>query len=107
MADAAVGDQHRTVELVRSGLRMLCATTDDIEVVGEAGSGAEAIRQVDGSYLGKDSPPDQLLDAIYRTASGESPFSHDVLVKLAILARGVAAGLGAGARLHRPGRSST
>jgi DNA-binding NarL/FixJ family response regulator len=122
--------------LVRSGLRMLCETTDDIEVVGEADSGTGAIRQVerllpdvvlmdlrmpgvDGitattrivaarpavrilvlttfdddehlypalsagaqGFLGKDSPPDQLIDAIRRTAAGESPFSPDVLTRL-------------------------
>ncbi|MGB6243613.1 response regulator [Gordonia sp. (in: high G+C Gram-positive bacteria)] len=30
--------------LVRAGLRMLCESTDDLEVVGEAADGAEAIR---------------------------------------------------------------
>ena len=30
--------------LVRSGLRVLIADADDIEVVGEAGTGAEAVR---------------------------------------------------------------
>jgi DNA-binding NarL/FixJ family response regulator len=122
--------------LVRCGLRMLCETTDDIDVVGEADSGGEAVRQVerllpdvvlmdlrmpgvDGitatariiaarpgtrilvlttfdddehlypalsagaqGFLGKDSPPGQLLDAIRRTANGESPFSPDVLTRL-------------------------
>jgi DNA-binding NarL/FixJ family response regulator len=130
--------------LVRAGLRMLCDTTDDIEVVGEAASGAEAIRLterltpdvvvmdlhmpgMDGTtatgrivaahpaarilvlttfdddehlypalsagaqgFLGKDAPPEQLLDAIRRTAAGESPFSPDVLsriVRSAVAAR--------------------
>lgn len=122
--------------LVRAGLRMLCESTDDIEVVGEAESGGDAIRQferltpdvvlmdlhmpgVDGitatgrivaarpaarilvlttfdddehlypalsagaqGFLGKDSPPEQLLDAIRRTAAGESPFSPDVLTRI-------------------------
>jgi DNA-binding NarL/FixJ family response regulator len=122
--------------LVRAGLRMLCETTDDIEVVGEAATGAEAIRLVerlvpdvvlmdlrmpgvDGitatarivaarpvarilvlttfdddehlypalsagaqGFLGKDAPPEQLLDAIRRTAVGESPFSPDVLARI-------------------------
>jgi DNA-binding NarL/FixJ family response regulator len=35
-----VDDQH----LVRAGLRMLCESTDDIAVVGEARDGAEAVR---------------------------------------------------------------
>ncbi|GAA4627371.1 response regulator transcription factor [Actinoallomurus vinaceus] len=35
-----VDDQH----LVRAGLRMLCESTDDIEVAGEATGGAEAVR---------------------------------------------------------------
>ena len=123
-------------QLVRAGLRMLCDTTDDIEVVGEAAGGAEAIRLVerlapdvvlmdlhmpgmDGTtatarivaahpaarvlvlttfdddehlypalsagaqgFLGKDAPPEQLLDAIRRTAAGESPFSPDVLTRI-------------------------
>jgi DNA-binding NarL/FixJ family response regulator len=38
-----VDDQH----LARAGLRMLCGTTTDIEVVGEAGNGAVAQRLVD------------------------------------------------------------
>jgi DNA-binding NarL/FixJ family response regulator len=123
-------------QLVRAGLRMLCDTTADIEVVGEAASGAEACRLVerlapdvvlmdlhmpgmDGitatarilaarpatrilvlttfdddehlypalsagaqGFLGKDAPPEQLLDAIRRTAAGESPFSPDVLARI-------------------------
>jgi DNA-binding NarL/FixJ family response regulator len=122
--------------LVRAGLRMLCETTADIEVVGEAGDGHEALRVtarlrpevvlmdlrmpgVDGitatarilaahpatrvlvlttfdddehlypalaagahGFLGKDAPPEQLLDAIRRTAAGESPFSAPVLRRL-------------------------
>ena len=122
--------------LVRAGLRMLCDTTDDIEVVGEAAGGAEAIRLVerltpdvvvmdlhmpgmDGTtatgriiaahpaarilvlttfdddehlypalsagaqgFLSKDAPPEDLLDAIRRTAAGESPFSPDVLTRI-------------------------
>lgn len=31
-------------ELVRAGIRMLCGTAEDIEVIGEAGSGAAAVR---------------------------------------------------------------
>ncbi|NNH72639.1 response regulator transcription factor [Nocardia uniformis] len=31
-------------QLVRAGLRMLCQTADDLEVVGEAASGSEAVR---------------------------------------------------------------
>jgi DNA-binding NarL/FixJ family response regulator len=38
-----VDDQH----LARAGLRMLCGTTTDIEVVGEAGNGSVAQRLVD------------------------------------------------------------
>jgi len=41
-------------------------------------------------FLGKDAPPDDLLDAIRRTATGESPFSPDVLrrlVRTAVAAR--------------------
>ena len=122
--------------LVRAGLRMLCRTTTDVEVVGEAATGAEAIRQfeilvpdvvlmdlrmpgVDGTtatarivaarpgarilvlttfdddehlyaalaagargFLGKDAPPDQLLDAVRRTAAGETPFSPGVLSRI-------------------------
>jgi DNA-binding NarL/FixJ family response regulator len=122
--------------LVRAGLRMLCQTTDDIDVVGEAADGAEAVRLVerlapdvvlmdlrmpgvDGitatarivaarpaarilvlttfdddehlypalsagaqGFLGKDAPPERLLDAIRRTAAGESPFSADVLTRI-------------------------
>ncbi|HEX6353372.1 response regulator transcription factor [Actinophytocola sp.] len=33
-------------------------------------------------FLGKDAPPEQLLDAIRRTAAGESPFSPSVLRRL-------------------------
>jgi DNA-binding NarL/FixJ family response regulator len=41
--------------LVRAGLRMLCESTSDIEVVGEAASGAEAVR------LAADTLPDVVL----------------------------------------------
>ena len=122
--------------LVRAGLRMLCRTTIDIDVVGEAANGVEAIRQferlvpdvvlmdlrmpsLDGTsatarivaarpgarilvlttidddehhyaalaagargFLGKDAPPEQLLDAVRRTAAGETPFSPDVLSRI-------------------------
>jgi DNA-binding NarL/FixJ family response regulator len=122
--------------LVRAGLRMLCETTDDIEVVGEAADGAEATRLVDQlepdvvlmdlhmpgvdgttateriaaahpaiavlvlttfdddehlypalaagaqGFLGKDAPPETLLDAIRRSAAGESPFSAAVLTRI-------------------------
>jgi DNA-binding NarL/FixJ family response regulator len=122
--------------IVRAGLRMLCETTADVAVVGEAGDGHEAMRLVtrlrpevvlmdlrmpgvDGitattrilaarpdtrilvlttfdddehlypalaagvhGFLGKDAPPEQLLDAIRRTAAGESPFSPPVLRRL-------------------------
>jgi len=34
-------------QLVRAGLRMLCESTSDIEVVGEASNGAEAVRLAD------------------------------------------------------------
>jgi DNA-binding NarL/FixJ family response regulator len=122
--------------LVRAGLRLLCENTADIEVVGEAENGHEAVRLVarltpdvvlmdlrmpgvDGitatgriaaahpnarvlvlttfdddehlypalaagaqGFLGKDAPPEQLLDAIRRTAAGESPFSPAVLRRL-------------------------
>lgn len=39
-----IADDHR---VVRSGLRALLATVDDIEVIGEAGTGAEAIALAD------------------------------------------------------------
>jgi DNA-binding NarL/FixJ family response regulator len=122
--------------LVRAGLRMLCETTDDIEVIGEAAEGAEATRLVDHlrpdvvlmdlrmpgvdgitateritaahpaiailvlttfdddehlysalaagaqGFLGKDAPPEALLDAIRRSAAGESPFSAAVLTRI-------------------------
>ncbi|MGA6168249.1 response regulator [Amycolatopsis magusensis] len=122
--------------LVRAGLRMLCEDSPDLEVVGEAENGEEAIRQagrlapdvvlmdlrmpgVDGitataqltaarpavrilvlttfdddehvypalaagahGFLTKDAPPEDLLDAIRRTAAGESPFSPQVLRRL-------------------------
>jgi DNA-binding NarL/FixJ family response regulator len=34
-------------QLVRAGLRMLCESTSDIEIVGEAANGAEAVRLAD------------------------------------------------------------
>ncbi|UJW30456.1 response regulator transcription factor [Saccharothrix sp. AJ9571] len=122
--------------LVRAGLRMLCEDCPDLDVVGEAENGEEAIRQaglvtpdvvlmdlrmpgVDGitataqiaaarpavrilvlttfdddehvypalaagahGFLTKDAPPEELLDAIRRTAAGESPFSPRVLRRL-------------------------
>ncbi|AXB42479.1 response regulator transcription factor [Amycolatopsis albispora] len=122
--------------LVRAGLRMLCQGSPDLEVVGEAENGEEAIRQVAGlspdvvlmdlrmpgvdgitataritatrpgtrilvlttfdddehlypalsagahGFLTKDAPPEELLDAIRRTAAGESPFSPEVLRRL-------------------------
>lgn len=46
-----VDDQH----VVRSGLRMLCESADDLEVVGEAANGAEAIAAVERT------PPDVVL----------------------------------------------
>ncbi|MDT0266859.1 response regulator transcription factor [Streptomyces sp. DSM 44915] len=36
-------------QLVRAGLRMLCESTEDITVVGEAATGAEAVRLVPGT----------------------------------------------------------
>jgi DNA-binding NarL/FixJ family response regulator len=122
--------------LIRAGLRMLCRTTTDIDVVGEAANGAEAIRQFEHlvpdvvlmdlrmpglngttatarivaarpracvlvlttfdddehlyaalaagaqGFLGKDAPPEQLLDAIRRTAAGETPFSPHLLSRI-------------------------
>jgi DNA-binding NarL/FixJ family response regulator len=123
-------------QLVRAGLRMLCDAQPDIEVVGEAGNGAEAVRLVerlvpdvvvmdlrmpgvDGitatgritaarpgvrvvalttfgdddhlypaltagacGFLLKDAPPAELLDGIRRAASGDSPFSPEVLQRI-------------------------
>jgi DNA-binding NarL/FixJ family response regulator len=137
-------------QLVRAGLRLLCESTTDIEVVGEAGDGHEATRLaarltpdvvlmdlrmpgVDGitatarilaarpdthilvlttfdddehlypalaagaqGFLGKDAPPEELLDAVRRTSAGESPFSPPVLRRL------VRAALDA----HRPGQAA-
>ncbi|MEU8209413.1 response regulator transcription factor [Micromonospora sp. NPDC049044] len=135
-----VDDQH----LIRAGLRMLCDAQPDIDVVGEADNGREAIPLagrlrpdvvvmdlrmpgVDGitattrilaehprtrilvlttfgdddhlypaltagacGFLLKDAPPTELLDGIRRAASGDSPFSPEVLQRLvqrAVLAR--------------------
>ncbi|MBH0780246.1 response regulator transcription factor [Nocardia bovistercoris] len=128
--------------LVRSGLRMLCDSADDIEVVGEASCGASAVRRtlaerpsvvlmdlrmpgVDGieatrritdsaprtkvvvlttfdddehlfpalragacGFLGKDSSPPRILDAIRRAAAGDSPFGPDVLRRVVRRATG-------------------
>ncbi|TQF73237.1 response regulator transcription factor [Rhodococcus spelaei] len=41
MIRLVIADDQR---LVRAGLRMLCESTDDLEVVGEASNGAEAVR---------------------------------------------------------------
>lgn len=123
-------------QLVRAGLRMLCESAPDMEVVGEAAEGATAIRLagqlkpdvilmdlrmpgLDGTvatsrilserpnsrivvlttfddddhlypaltagacgFLVKDTSPDQLLEGIRRAASGDSPFSPEVLRRL-------------------------
>ncbi len=123
-------------QLIRAGLRMLCDAQPDIEVVGEAGNGGEAIRLVerlapdvvvmdlrmpgvDGitatgrivanrpatrvvalttfgdddhlypaltagacGFLLKDAPPAELLDGIRRAATGDSPFSPQVLQRI-------------------------
>ena len=136
--------------LVRAGLRMLCEHSQDLEVVGEAENGHEAIRLVprlvpdvvlmdlrmpgvDGitataritaahpavrvlvlttfdddehlypalsagaqGFLGKDAPPEDLLDAVRRTAAGESPFSPAVLRRLVRTA----------VEAHRPARDA-
>jgi DNA-binding NarL/FixJ family response regulator len=127
-----VDDQH----LIRAGLKMLCEAEPDIEVVGEADNGRDAVMLaarlapdvvvmdlrmpgVDGitatgrilaerpatrvlvlttfgdddhlypaltagatGFLLKDAPPGELLDGIRRAASGDSPFSQDVLRRL-------------------------
>ncbi|MEU6025112.1 response regulator transcription factor [Micromonospora sp. NPDC047134] len=127
-----VDDQH----LIRAGLRMLCESTPDLEVVGEADNGREAVSLaarlrpevvvmdlrmpgVDGitatgrilaerpatrvlvlttfgdddhlypaltagacGFLLKDAPPTELLNGIRRAASGDSPFSPEVLRRL-------------------------
>jgi len=52
MIGVLIVDDHR---LVRAGLRTLLATADDIEVVGEAGDGAEAI------VLARSTQPDIVL----------------------------------------------
>ena len=136
--------------LVRAGLRMLCEHSPDLEVVGEAENGHEAVRLVarlapdvvlmdlrmpgvDGitatarisaahpavrvlvlttfdddehlypalsagaqGFLGKDAPPGDLLDAVRRTAAGESPFSQEVLRRLVSTA----------VEAHRPARDT-
>ncbi|MEV4712860.1 response regulator transcription factor [Micromonospora sp. NPDC049374] len=127
-----VDDQH----LIRAGLRMLCEAQPDIEVVGEADNGRDAIALaarlvpdvvvmdlrmpgVDGisatsriiadrpgarvlvlttfgdddhlypaltagacGFLLKDAPPTELLDGVRRAATGDSPFSQEVLRRL-------------------------
>lgn len=127
-----VDDQH----LIRAGLRMLCDAQPDLEVVGEAGNGRDAVALaarlvpdvvvmdlrmpgVDGitatsriladrpavrvlvlttfgdddhlypaltagacGFLLKDAPPADLLDGIRRAATGDSPFSPEVLRRL-------------------------
>ncbi|NGM12893.1 response regulator transcription factor [Verrucosispora sioxanthis] len=127
-----VDDQH----LIRAGLRMLCEAQPDIEVVGEADNGRDAIALaarlvpdvvvmdlrmpgVDGisatsriladrpgarvlvlttfgdddhlypaltagacGFLLKDAPPTELLDGVRRAATGDSPFSSEVLRRL-------------------------
>jgi DNA-binding NarL/FixJ family response regulator len=45
IATLLVDDQ----QLVRAGLRMLCESTPDITIVGEASGGAEAVRQADAT----------------------------------------------------------
>ncbi|MEU0544443.1 response regulator transcription factor [Nocardia sp. NPDC005978] len=127
-----VDDQH----LVRAGLRMLCHTDADLEVVGEAATGREAVRLteqltpdvvlmdlrmpgMDGirataailairpstrvlvlttfdddehlypalaagacGFLVKDASPRDLLDGIHRAASGERPFTPEILTRV-------------------------
>ncbi|MFE9323464.1 response regulator [Nocardia sp. NPDC052278] len=122
--------------LVRAGLRMLCENADDLEVVGEAATGTDAVRLADRTrpdvvlmdlrmpgmdgiratatilaahpatrvlalttfddddhlypalgagavgFLVKDASPTDLLDGIRRAASGERPFSPDVLSRV-------------------------
>ncbi|MGW2664243.1 response regulator [Nocardia tengchongensis] len=123
-------------QLVRAGLRMLCDTAADLEVIGEASGGSDAVRLaadltpdvilmdlrmpgMDGiraterilaarpaarvlalttfddddhlypaleagacGFLVKDAAPADLLDGIRRAATGERPFSPDVLHRL-------------------------
>ncbi|MGW1737514.1 response regulator [Nocardia sp. NPDC001965] len=136
-------------QLVRAGLRMLCETASDLQVVAEAQGGAEAIRLAkrtepdvilmdlrmpgtDGiqattailaarpgarilalttfdddehlypalaagmcGFLVKDASPTDLLDGIRRAASGDRPFSPDVLRRVVDTA--------VAARVARPG----
>jgi DNA-binding NarL/FixJ family response regulator len=58
-------------------VRVLVLTTfdDDEHLYPALEAGAQG-------FLGKDAPPEQLLDAIRRTAAGESPFSPTVLRRL-------------------------
>ncbi|QVI24359.1 response regulator transcription factor [Nocardia tengchongensis] len=130
-------------QLVRAGLRMLCHTAADLEVIGEASGGSDAVRLaadltpdvilmdlrmpgMDGiraterilaarptarvlalttfddddhlypaleagacGFLVKDAAPADLLDGIRRAATGERPFSPDVLHRLALLTEGL------------------
>ncbi|MET7876185.1 response regulator transcription factor [Micromonospora profundi] len=143
-----VDDQH----LIRAGLRMLCEAQPDIEVVGEADNGRDAVTLaarlvpdvvvmdlrmpgVDGitattrilaerpaarvlvlttfgdddhlypaltagacGFLLKDAPPTELLDGIRRAATGDSPFSPEVLQRL--VQRAVHARAGAPRPVH-------
>lgn len=131
-------------QLVRAGLRMLCQTADDLEVVGEAATGGDAVR-LDGQllpdvvlmdlrmpgmdgiraterilaarpaarvvvlttfddddhlypalgagaygFLLKDASPEDLLAGIRRAATGDHPFSPEVLrrvVRSAVVAQ--------------------
>ncbi|MFI6867226.1 response regulator [Nocardia sp. NPDC050406] len=120
-------------QLVRAGLRMLCQTAEDLEVVGEAATGSEAVRLADElrpdvilmdlrmpgmdgiraterilatrpgakvvvlttfddddhlypalaagacGFLVKDASPAELLSGIRRAATGDHPFSPEVL----------------------------
>lgn len=138
-------------QLVRAGLRMLCQTADDLEVVGEAATGNEAVRLaeqvvpdvvlmdlrmpgMDGiraterilaarpttrvvvlttfddddhlypalaagasGFLVKDASPEELLAGIRRAATGDQPFSPEVLrrvVNSAVTSRATAETIG-------------
>lgn len=54
---------------------MLTTFDDDEHLYPALDAGAQG-------FLGKDAPPEQLLDAIRRTAAGESPFSSEVLRRI-------------------------
>lgn len=66
----------------RPATRVLVLTTfdDDEHLYPALDAGAQG-------FLGKDAPPEELLDAIRRTAAGESPFSGPVLRRLVDAAR--------------------